>query len=433
MGAPHIITDGCMIVGHDGTIVACDTTAAVTADAAFKDATYERDVDVEGQDVSIIPGFCDAHTHPVWAGDRCNEFAMKLAGATYMEVHAKGGGIGFTVKHTRAASETVLRDLLHDRMTRMLRYGTTLMEGKSGYGLDLDTEVKQMRVMQLMSGAAQDAACDDGKRAAKKAKTAASDTAAGYRPHDVEVVVNYCGAHSVPKPETAAEATRRIVDVDLPAIVKLTKEGYIKPEMIDVFCEKGVFEHDDTETILRAGIAQAGLDVNFHGDELSYTASAELGAKLNARAISHLEHVSDAGVTAMAASKTAAVLLPTTAYVLRIEPPPARKLIDSDVVVALGSDFNPNAHCLSMPHVLNLACVTMKMTMEEALVAATLNAAYSMCREKTHGSLAVGKQADFVMIGHKDWRHIVYEQIDPPIAAVYKRGRLVWESSTQQK
>lgn len=148
-----------------------------------------------------------------------------------------------------------------------------------------------------------------------------------------------------------------------------------------------------------------------------------MGAELGACAISHLECVSDAGMAAMARAGTVATLLPTTAYVLRIHPPPARRLIEAGVPVALGSDFNPNAHCVSMPHVMNLACVMMKMTVAEALVAATINAAASIKRAATHGSLEVGKAGDFVLLNAAPWEHIVYELCDPPIEAVFKRGR----------
>lgn len=180
----------------------------------------------------------------------------------------------------------------------------------------------------------------------------------------------------------------------------------------------------DSRAILKAG-KEAGLSLNFHGDELHPTHSAELGAELGATAISHLEHVSQQGMMDMADKGTVAVLLPTTAYVLRIAPPPARELISRKVPVALGSDYNPNAHCLSMPHVMNLACVNMRMTMNEALVAATINSAASMGREKTHGSLEVGKAADLVQLSVDTWEHLIYEMADPPILAVFKRGARV--------
>eukprot|EP01094_Clydonella_sp_ATCC50884_P026942 TRINITY_DN7543_c0_g1_i3.p2 TRINITY_DN7543_c0_g1~~TRINITY_DN7543_c0_g1_i3.p2 ORF type:complete len:169 (+),score=50.86 TRINITY_DN7543_c0_g1_i3:104-610(+) len=168
--------------------------------------------------------------------------------------------------------------------------------------------------------------------------------------------------------------------------------------------------------------------MNFHGDEIHPMGAGELAGELEALAVSHLERVSDEGIAAMSKRPTFATLLPTTAYILRLEPPPARKLIDGHVPVALGSDFNPNAHCMSMPHVMNLACVLMHMTMEEALAAATINSAGSLGISATHGSLEVGKVADFVVIGAPAWEHVIYELVDPPIDAVYKGGVAVHEA-----
>lgn len=320
---------------------------------------------------------------------------MKLAGATYMDIHAMGGGIGYTVGCTRAASEDELLQLLLARLARMLRAGTTLVEAKSGYGLNADTEIKMLRVIE-------------------RAKAV----------QPLHIVANYCGAHSVPKGSTADEATADVIERQLPEIMRLKASGEINPEQIDVFCEKGVFTTAQARAICEAG-QRAGLGVNFHGDELNYTGSCEMAGEIGAVAVSHVECVSDAGVAALAEKGVAAVLLPTTAYVLRIHPPPARKLIDAGVPVALGSDFNTNAHCMSMPFVMNLACVTMRMTVNEALVAATLNAAAALGKSLSHGSIEAGKQADFVVIDAPLWEHVVYELCDPPIGMVIKGGRVV--------
>ena len=417
-----------MVIAHDGTIVAVGTDAeiaakydsvpsppsavpaasATAADAASADAApdaasasavpsyaYLNEFDASG--CVILPGLVDGHTHPVWAGDRCHEFALKLAGASYMDIHKAGGGIAFTVEHTRAASaETLLTSLL-GRLDRALALGTTLLEAKSGYGLELETELKMLRVI---------------------------DSAAEQ--HPVELVGNFCGAHSVPKGSTAAEATADVIKSQLPAIMAAKAAGGLKTlELIDVFCEKGVFELDDTRSILAAGQA-AGLGANFHGDELSAIRAAELGAELGATAISHLEHVSDEGMALMARAGVVATLLPTTAYVLRIKPPPARKMVEAGVAVALGSDFNPNAHALSMPFVMNLACVYMGLTLPQALNAATINAAASLRRAHSHGSLSVGKVGDFICLHADRWEHLIYQLADTPLTHVFKKGKLVW-------
>jgi len=324
-----------------------------------------------------------------------HEFAMKLAGATYMDIHKMGGGIGFTVEHTRKSSKEELKQLLISRLDRMLNYGTTVIEAKSGYGLETETEMKMLEVLHEVD-----------------------------QLHPIDIVSTYLGAHSVPKGSTAAQATVDIINNQIPALKKLRDEGKISPQNIDVFCEKGVFEVDDSKKILQAG-KDAGLLLNFHGDELNPMKSGQLGGELGASAISHLEKVDDQGIQAMAKKPTVAVLLPTTAYILRLECPPARKFIENGVPVALGSDFNPNAHCMSMPHVMNLACVMMRMTMNEALVAATINAAASLEKSKQYGSIEVGKYGDFVIINNAKWEHLIYEMVDPPIEYVIKKGKVV--------
>ncbi|KAF1777509.1 Metal-dependent hydrolase [Phytophthora cactorum] len=309
----------------------------------MRTAARELWKDVDARGMVVLPGFVDAHTHPVWSGNRVNEFAMKLAGATYMEVHESGGGINNTVRHTKKSSEAELLELLRARLDRMLRSGTTLIEAKSGYGLETDTELKMLRVLHTAS--------------------------TGDNAHPVEIVSNYLGGHSVPDGMTAAEATEDI------------KDGTISPEFIDVFCEKGVFEHDASHRILEAG-KKAGLEINFHGDEMYPMQSGTMAAALGARAISHCEMLTAEDLQAMAAHKPEpvfAVLLPTT------------------------NDYNPNAHCLSMALTMNMACVQFGMTMKEAL-------------------LEVGKQGDLVLMRATQWEQIIYEMGDPPIEHVVKKG-----------
>ncbi|XP_064417865.1 probable imidazolonepropionase isoform X2 [Latimeria chalumnae] len=359
-----VVENASIVVGKDGLIKAVGPAIAV--DSQFHEASFENIIDCSG--MCMLPGLVDAHTHPVWAGDRVQEFAMKLAGATYMEIHQAGGGINFTVEQTRSAPEESLYSSFKQRLQRMLRTGTTLVECKSGYGLNLDAETKMLRVIE---------------RARQELEIGISST--------------YCGAHSIPKGKTAAEAADDIIKVQLPKLKEMMLSGKIRIDNIDVFCEKGVFDIKSTREILQAG-KNMGLQINFHGDELHPTNSAELGAELGALAISHLEEVSNEGIAAMATAKSSAILLPTTAYILRLKQPRAREMLDAGVIVALGSDFNPNAYCCSMPMVMHLACVNMRMSMNEALAAATINAAYALGRSHTHGSLEVGKQGDFVII-----------------------------------
>ncbi|XP_072257382.1 probable imidazolonepropionase [Pyxicephalus adspersus] len=370
-----VLEKASLVIGNDGFIKAVGPTE--TIQNQFSQAVFETIIDCTGK--SVLPGFVDAHTHPVWAGDRVHEFAMKLAGATYMDIHQAGGGIHFTVNHTEAASEETLYCSFKQRLERMLRTGTTLVECKSGYGLQLESELKMLRVIER-----------------------------AYREMEIGISATYCGAHSVPKGKSAETAATEIIENHLPALKELAVNEEVHVDNIDVFCEKGVFDLQSTKRILQAGKA-IGLNLNFHGDELNPMNSAELGAELGALAVSHLEEISDEGITAMAAAKCSAVLLPTTAYILRLKQPRARDMLNAGVIVSLGSDFNPNAYCFSMPMVMHLACVNLKMSLNEALAAATINAAYSLGKSHTHGSLEVGKQGDAVIINAPRWEHLIYQ------------------------
>uniref|UniRef100_A0A8D2BNC5 imidazolonepropionase n=1 Tax=Sus scrofa TaxID=9823 RepID=A0A8D2BNC5_PIG len=340
-----VLEGASLVVGTDGFLKAIGPADAIRE--LFAEDTFEERIDCSGK--CILPGLVDAHTHPVWAGERVHEFAMKLAGATYMEIHQAGGGINFTVERTRQASEEELFRSLQQRLGCMMRAGSTLVECKSGYGLSLETELKMLRVI---------------------------------------------------------ERARRELDIGI-SLQELGRNGEIRVDNIDVFCEKGVFDLEATRRILQSG-KDAGLQINFHGDELHPMKAAELGAELGAQAVSHLEEVSDEGIAAMATARCAAILLPTTAYMLRLKQPRARKMLDEGVIVALGSDFNPNAYCFSMPMVMHLACVNMRMSMPEALAAATINAAYALGRSHTHGSLEIGKQGDLIIINSSRC-HLIYQ------------------------
>ncbi|XP_029901438.1 putative imidazolonepropionase [Myripristis murdjan] len=370
-----VIENGSIVIGSDGLIKAVGP--ADTIKTQYSEASFDEVIDAAG--MCVVPGLVDAHTHPVWAGDRVHEFAMKLAGATYMDVHRAGGGIHFTVEHTRAAPTSQLLVSLTNRLARMQRAGTTTVECKSGYGLELQTEIKMLEVIE-----------------------------AARRTLPINISSTYCGAHAVPKGKTAAEATEDVLKVQLPRLRQLMSAGTLRVDNIDVFCEKGVFDLGCTRSILQAG-RDMGLNINFHGDELHPMNSAQLGAELGALAISHLEEVTDEGIAAMAAAKTAAVLLPTTAYILRLPQPRARDMLEAGVIVALGSDFNPNAYCCSMPMVMHLACVNMRMSMPEALAAATINAAYALGRSHTHGSLEVNKHGDLLVLNTSRWEHLIYQ------------------------
>ena len=244
MNELEIIENGTLLVDFDGKIADLGEHEEVCK--RHENASFEEDIDCSS--LCILPGFCDGHTHPVWSGDRVHEFAMKLAGATYMDIHAKGGGIGFTVRHTVDSSEEELLVLLKQRLDRMLKLGTCLVEGKSGYGLELETEMKMLKVLHKAN-----------------------------QEHSIDIVSNYCGAHSVPKGKSMEEATQDIIERQIPKIKELKEKGEISPTLIDVFMEKGVFDKESTEKILSEG-SKIGLEHNFHGDEINWTGSGGLFA-----------------------------------------------------------------------------------------------------------------------------------------------------------
>jgi len=366
-----------ILINDKGTIEAIDTDDVISE--KYKDVAVEKKINAGGK--CVLPGLIDGHTHPVWLGDRVHEFKMKLAGASYMDIHQAGGGIHFTVDHVHKATEEELYQSLKQRLHKMVKCGTTTVEAKSGYGLDKENELKMLRVIN-------------------RARNELSKM--------VDISITYCGAHAIPKGKNMKEATTDILTNQLPCLKQEIENGRLHVDNIDVFCEKGVFDTESTRQILEAGV-DMGLNINFHGDELHPMKSGELGGLLNARAISHLEEVSDAGVECMADKGVVAVLLPTTAYILRLKPPPARKMIEQGVPVALGSDFNPNAFCYSMPMVMHMACCLLKMSMNEALIGATINAAASIGLSRSHGSIEVGKQADLLVVDVPSWEHLIYQ------------------------
>lgn len=455
-----VIEKGTIIVNQDGIIEAVGSDEEISK--KFPGAIFEQDIDGKGK--SVLPGLVDAHTHPVWDGDRCHEFAAKLAGATYMDIHKMGGGIGFSVRHTKEASEEHLLELLRQRLARMTQLGTTLAEAKTGYGLEAETELKMLRVLtkaareapggknsggslkkgdesnkskvtlteeETISSKIDRESIVDRSSYASSSASSSSSSLSGEKlssKSKVDLVLNYL-IHSIPKGQTSMDATNDVLKVQLPMLEKAMKEGSVDCELVDVFCDKGIFEIEETRQILQAGV-ELGLEINFHGDELTPIKASELAGEMGALAVSHLEHVSAEGIVALSKRPSVAVLLPTTAYILRLVPPPARQLIAGNVPIALGSDFNPNAHCLSMPMTMNLACVLMRMTMPEALVAATLNAAHSIKRSHSHGSLEPGKVADLLLLNAPSWEHLIYQIVDPPIQTVFKSGCAVYNAPT---
>ena len=347
---------------------------------------------IDGRDLSIVPGFVDPHTHAVFAGDRRDELARRLAGATYPEIAATGGGIVSTVAATRAASEAELVEQTRIRLDEMLACGTTTCEIKSGYGLNLESELKMLRALQSLA-----------------------------RDHPIQVASTFLGAHDVPVEfRTDREKyVNLVVDEMIPAVAS---EGLA--DWCDVFCEAGVFTPSEAIRILEAGQA-AGLGSRIHADELGPSGGSVVAAQVRARSADHLIFAARDGMAAMAEAGVTATLLPIAAFYLKLGRfAPARDLIAAGVPVALATDVNPGGgFSPSMPFAMTLACFAMNMTFEEALVAATINAAWSLNRADTVGSLEEGKQMDAVLV-NGDAINLIRVGA-PAIAAVIKRGVLV--------
>lgn len=324
-----------------------------------------REIDAHGS--VVIPGFVDAHTHLAYAGDRDDEIRARLAGATYEEIAAQGGGIVKTVTATRAATVDELTRLVRSRLDRLVSLGTTTAEVKSGYGLSIEAEKASLRAIT-------DAARD----------------------HPARVIRTWLGAHEVPLDRRGDRQgyIDELVDIALPEVGRLGLA-----EFADVFCERGVFTTAESRRILEAAAA-AGLALRIHADEFSDTGGAALAAALRARSADHLIQVSDEGITAMAAAGVVATLMPAASFFLKLGKfAPARKMIDAGVPIALGSDTNPGGGLSSsMPFAITLACFGMGLSLEEALCAATMGGAASLGLEDEVGSIEVGKRADLLIL-----------------------------------
>jgi imidazolonepropionase len=322
--------------------------------------------ELDGRGLCAIPGLVDCHTHACFAGDRVDEFALRVAGASYEELHAAGGGIMATVRATRAAGEVTLEDAVRKHRDWMLRAGTTTFESKSGYGLDRDTELASLRAVR----------------------------AAGSVP-------TWLGAHAVPPefPDADAYLDFALTEV-LPAAAELA-------EAADVFVERGAFDVVQARRYLEA-CARAGLVLRIHGDQFNELGAVQLAVELGARSVDHLEATGSEGVAMLARSDVAGVLLPASALFLARPMPPGRALVDAGGIVALATDFNPgSAFCESLPLVCSLAATQLRLGPAEALAACTVNAAHVLARAN-RGRLAPGYVADVVLLDAPDWRYLAY-------------------------
>ncbi|HEX3578527.1 MAG TPA: imidazolonepropionase [Thermoanaerobaculia bacterium] len=367
--------DNAVIVIRDGHIAFVGRESDIDPDLR---KTIDSDFDAHR--ATAVPGFVDSHTHLPFVGYRETEFNRRLQGETYEQIAASGGGIASTVHATRAASQQDLVDNILARARTMARYGTTTAEAKSGYGLSAESELKQLRAIR-----------DANQQS------------------PVRLIPTCLAAHDFP-PEGRSSATARrgyvstVIGEILPAVAEETLAIFC-----DVFVERGVFTNEEGDAVLRAGAA-LGLIPRMHADELSDTGGAALAASLGCASADHLMQISDSGIAALAASNTVANLLPATSFFLMSDRyAPARQLIDAGAIVSLSTDCNPGTSMTeSMPMVMQLATLQMKMTVEESLIAATLNGAHSLRIANETGSIEPGKRADLVLLDAPNYLHLVY-------------------------
>ncbi len=373
LGELEVIEDG---------YVLCDG-ATIEAVGRMRDlGSLEGEVaELDGRGLCAIPGLVDCHTHPAFGGDRVEEFSLRAAGAGYEELHAAGGGILSTVRATREAGQDGLREIVDRHRAWMLRAGTTTFEGKSGYGLDRETELAQLRAIRDAGG-----------------------------------VPTFLGAHAIPPEFDDADAylDHLLADV-LPEAAELA-------EAADVFLERGAFDAAQARRYLEAG-REHGLALRLHGDQFTESGAIPLAIELGARSVDHLEATGLDGVGALAASDVVGVLLPASALFLARPMPPARALVDAGAAVALATDFNPgSAFCESLPFVMSLAATQLKLSPAEALGACTVNGAHVLGRADRLGRLAPGFAADVVLLDAPDWRYVAYHLAGDVVASVVQRG-----------
>jgi imidazolonepropionase len=341
----------------------------------------------------VLPGFVDSHTHMMFAGNRAHEFALRSQGATYQQIAEAGGGILNTITHVRFATKKDLKKQTLRYMNEMMKHGTTTVEIKTGYGLDLDSEIKMLEAINELK--------DEEL---------------------MTVVPTFIGAHAYP-PEFK-QNKRAYVDLVLEKMIPYAGKKQLAT-FCDVFCEKGYFELEESEQILNEG-KKWGMLPKIHAEELNPLGGAQLAAKLGAVSADHLEKIDDAGIAALRDANVVGTVLPGVSFFLNHGYAPARKLIDSGVAVAIASDFNPGS-CMSysMPMMMTIACTQMQMSPEEAIVASTLNGAAALNLSSSVGSIEVGKNADLIVADIPDYKYLAYHFGSNHIVTTIKNGTIL--------
>jgi imidazolonepropionase len=382
MSDPGIVEGGSVAV-KDGRI---------TFVGPIHDSDLVADEVLDATGKVVMPGFVDSHTHLVFAGSREDEFAMRLAGDSYIEIANKGGGIKSTVRSTRKASVDELVGLARERLDEMLRWGTTTAEVKSGYGLDTENEIKILEAVRKLD-----------------------------REHPADLIPTYLGAHDFP--EEFAEDREEYVEKVVNDIPEVARRGLAR--FCDVFCEEGFYTVPQSRRILKAGLAH-GLSPKLHADELRPSGGAELAAELEAVSADHLVCPSETGLTRMKGSGTIAVLLPGTSFFLRKDAAPGRKMVSMGIPIAIASDYNPGSSPVNhMPLCVGLACLLYGFSPAESLAAATVNGAWAVGMGRETGSLEVGKMADLLILDAASYLEVPYWFGRNPVEKVIKAGRII--------
>jgi len=384
LSALGIIRDGGLLI-RDGKIDIVGASDEI--EEAARDAEI---IDLGGR--LVLPGFVDAHTHLVFAGNRLDDFERRARGESYEQIAKAGGGIWSTVEKTRAASEADLFAQATKHAEWFVKCGTTTAEAKSGYGLTLDDELKILCVMQRLN-----------------------------QETPLEVVPTFLGAHAVPRDSSAGEYVDLVINKMLPRVAKEKLA-----EFCDVFCERGYFDVEQSRKILSAA-KKLGLKLRGHVDQLTNSGGAKLMAELGTATADHLEKTDEQGIAALKTANVQPVLLPGSVYALgSTSYPRARKMIETGLAVVIATDFNPGSSpTRSMPMILSLACTQMKMSPAEAITASTINAAYSLNRGDKIGSLEPGKIANLTVFDCEDYRELAYWFGIPQTHSVYVRGERV--------